>query len=134
MEILKARAKVRHITSNHVFLNQNGNRINARNLIRSFQAAVKKSGIAPCRFHDLRHTFATRLVQAGEDIYSVQKLGRWKNISMVIRYAHHYPESLRSGVETLDKVREKISTNLAQSKEKGAATDSQPLDLFGSGG
>jgi len=53
---------------------------------------------------------------------------------MVIRYAHHYPESLRSGVETLDKVREKISTNLAQSNEKGVTTDSQPLDLIGSGG
>jgi len=134
MEILKTRAKVKHITSNYVFLNQNGNRINARNLIRSFQVAVKKSGIAPCRFHDLRHTFATRLVQAGEDIYLVQKLGRWKTISMVMRYAHHYPESLRSGVETLDKIREKISTNLAQSNEKGVTTDSQPLDIIGSGG
>jgi integrase len=86
---------------------------------RSFQAAVKKSRILPCRFHDLRHTFATRLVQAGEDIYSVQKIGRWKNISMVMRHAHHYPESLRSGAERLDKVRERISTNLAQPKEKG---------------
>lgn len=134
MEILKARSKVRPINSNYVFLNQNGGRINARNLIRSFQAAVKKSGIAPCRFHDLRHAFATRLVQAGADIYSVQKLGRWKNISMVMRYAHHYPESLRSGVEVLDKAREKFSTNLAQSKEKGVAPDTQPLDLIGSGG
>ena len=31
------------------------------------------------------------------------------------RYAHHCPESLRGGVEVLDK----ISTNLAQSNEKG---------------
>jgi len=60
--------------------------------------------MGPFRFHDLRHTFATRLVQAGVDIYIVQKLGRWKNISMVMRYAHHYPESLRSGVEVLDKL------------------------------
>ncbi|HJS67442.1 MAG TPA: tyrosine-type recombinase/integrase [Nitrospiraceae bacterium] len=41
--------------------------------------------------------FATRLVQAGADIYSVQKLGRWKTISMVMPYAHHHPESLRAG-------------------------------------
>jgi hypothetical protein len=39
---------------------------------------------------------------------------------MVMRYAHHYPESLRSGVEVLDKIAEKVSTNLAQYKKKGA--------------
>ncbi|HMI39438.1 MAG TPA: tyrosine-type recombinase/integrase, partial [Nitrospiraceae bacterium] len=40
---------------------------------------------------------ATRLIQAGVDVYTVQKLGRWKTISMVLRYAHHQPESLRGG-------------------------------------
>jgi integrase len=125
---------VRHIKCNYVFLNQIGGQINARNLIRAFRSVVKKSGISHCTFHDLRHTFATRLVQAGEDIYTVQKLGRWKSISMVMRYAHHYPKSLRSGIEALDREREKISTNLAHSKQKGVTTDSQPLDLIGSGG
>jgi hypothetical protein len=57
---------------------------------------------------------------SGVDLYTVQKLGRWKSISMVTRYAHHYPESLRAGVEVLDRVGKKISTNLEQSKEKGA--------------
>ena len=105
MEILKARAKVRHIRSNYVFLNGIGGKINDRNVIRAFHAALKKSGITPCRFHDLRHSFATRLVQAGKDIYTVQKLGRWKTISMVTRYARHHPESLRPGIEVLDKLR-----------------------------
>ncbi|HXN07455.1 MAG TPA: tyrosine-type recombinase/integrase [Nitrospiria bacterium] len=50
-------------------------------------------------FHDLRHTFATRLIQGGIDLYKLQRLGRWKDISMVMRYPHHYPESLRSGIE-----------------------------------
>jgi integrase len=134
MEILKARAKVRHIRSNYVFLNKVGGKINQRNVIRAFHSALKKSGVAPCRFHDLRHSFATRLVQAGKDIYTVQKLGRWKSISMVTRYAHHYPESLRSGVEALDSFRENHLTILSQSKEKGVTPDAQPLDLFGSGG
>jgi len=34
------------------------------------------------------------------------------------RYAHHYPESLRSGVEVLNRISGKVSTNLAQSEEK----------------
>lgn len=39
----------------------------------------------------------------------------WKTISMVMRYAHHHPESLRAGVEILDRVPAGVSTNLAQS-------------------
>ncbi len=54
-------------------------------------------------------------MQAGVDIYTVQKLGRWKTISMVMRYAHHHSESLRAGVEILDRVPTGGSTNLAQS-------------------
>jgi site-specific recombinase XerD len=54
------------------------------------------------RFHDLRYIFATKLVREGVDLYKVQKLGRWKTVSMVQRYAHHYPESLRPGIEAMD--------------------------------
>ena len=123
LEVLKSRAKIRHINTNLIFCTPKGTRINARNLLRAFYTATKKAGIEGLRWHDLRHTFATRLVQDGVDVYTIQKLGRWKEISMVKRYAHHSPESLRSGVEALDKVREKISTNLAQSNEKGVTTD-----------
>ncbi|HKP00990.1 MAG TPA: tyrosine-type recombinase/integrase, partial [Nitrospiraceae bacterium] len=49
-----------------------------------------------------RHTFATRLVQAGVDLYKVQRLLGHKSPMMTQRYAHHYPESLRDGVEILD--------------------------------
>jgi integrase len=108
LEILKARAGERN-GSGYVFYNGNGGKIDDGNLRRSFYASAEKAKIGHFRFHDLRHTFATRLVQAGVDIYTVQKLGRWKNISMVMRYAHHYPESLRSGVEALDKVGKKLA-------------------------
>ena len=89
--------------------------MDARDLLRVFYPVMKKAGVKRFWFHDLRHTFATRLAQAGADIYIVQKLGRWKTISMVMRYAHHYPESLRAGIEILDRVPGGISTVLAQS-------------------
>lgn len=123
LEVLKARAKVRHIKSNCVFYRANGTSIDASNLRRTFYSATRKAQIEDFHWHDLRHTFATRLVQAGVDIYTVQKLGRWKNISMVMRYAHHYPESLRAGIEVLDRVKEKVSTNLAQSDGKGEVSN-----------
>lgn len=119
IEILMARNKIRSIKNDFVFYNNNGNKIGPDNLDRSFRLAVKKAGIEKFRFHDLRHTFATRLIQNGVDVYAVQRLGRWKSISMVMRYAHHYAESLRSGVEILDKVQNNFSTNLAQSHKKG---------------
>lgn len=48
-------------------------------------------------------------------IYTVQKLGRWKTISMVMRYAHHHPESLHAGIEILDRAPEAGGTVLSQS-------------------
>lgn len=103
MEVLKARHKVRSIKSNRVFFNSEGERLDASNLRRSFYLYVEKAEVSKCRFHDLRHTFATRLVQARVDLYKVQKLMRHKSPIMTQRYAHHYPESLRDGVEVLDK-------------------------------
>jgi hypothetical protein len=38
---------------------------------------------------------------------------------MVMRYAHHYPESLRAGIDVLSNNRGKDITILSQSKEKG---------------
>ena len=96
-------------------MNGAGHARNARNLLRAFYPAMRKADITRFRFHDLRHTFATRLIQAGVDVYTVQKLGRWKTISMVLRYAHHQPESLRAGAEVLDRLRREMSTTRAQS-------------------
>jgi integrase len=119
LEVLRKRLQVRRGETEYVFHTRNATRITPKNLQQAFHTARKKAGIEKLRFHDLRHTFATRLVQAGVDLYTVQKLGRWKNISMIMRYAHHYPESLRSGVEVLDRIGRKISTNLAQPSENG---------------
>ena len=114
LDVMKQRARVRQLANNYVFVNTEGNRINTRNLLRAFYSSCDKAKIQNLRFHDLRYTFATRLVQAGVDLYTVQKLGRWKTITMLKRYAHHCPESLRLGVEVLDK----FSTILSQSNKK----------------
>jgi site-specific recombinase XerD len=119
LEVLKARFKVRSIKSNLVFYNSEGTAWDGRNVLRAFTAAVKEAEIAHCRFHDLRHTFATRLVQAGVDLYKVQKLLRHKSSIMTQRYAHLYSESLRDGVDTLDR----IITFLSQS----SVSEGQPV-------
>ena len=107
-----------------VFPSNNGTRIINRNLFRAFNIATGRAKVNNFHFHDLRHTFATRLVRAGVGIYEVQRLGRWKNTSMVMRYAHHNQESLRSSIEVMDESKDTFITNLSQSSQK---RDYKPL-------
>jgi site-specific recombinase XerD len=44
--------------------------------------------IPPVRFHDCRHTFAKRLLRAGVDLVTVQKLLGDSKITTTARYAH----------------------------------------------
>ena len=97
--LLEAKGRVRSI-SGYLFVSQAGTKIDARNVLRAFYSARKTADMEDLRFHDLRHTFATRLVQSGIDLYVVKELLGHKSIVMTMRYAHHNTESLRSGVET----------------------------------
>jgi integrase len=76
--------------------------VSARCLRQGYEKAISKAVLHNLTFHDLRHTFATRLVQNGVDLYKVKELLGHKTIAMTMRYSHHYPESLRSSVEILD--------------------------------
>jgi integrase len=110
-ELLKVKVKGMNSSSGFVFASEAGTKFDHRNLRRAFYEALKRAEIDDFRFHDLRHTFATRLAQAGVDLYKIAKLLGHKDIKMTQRYSHHYPESLRDGVAVLDK----ISPILAQS-------------------
>jgi integrase len=113
MAVLQVRAAERTSHAAFAFVNGADHPRIARNLLRAFYPAMRKAGITRFRFHDLRHTFTTRLIQAGVDVYTIQKLGRWKTISMILRDAHHQPESLRGGAEVLDRLRRERTTILA---------------------
>ncbi len=67
----------------------------------SFKAALLRAGISGCRFHDLRHTFASSLVAAGVDLVTVKELLGHSEISMTMRYSHPTPENKRRAVNLL---------------------------------
>jgi site-specific recombinase XerD len=52
-------------------------------------------------YHDLRHTFASRLVMAGVDIRSVQELLGHSSIVTTMRYAHLSPAHQKANIERL---------------------------------
>lgn len=83
-------------TSEFVFTKQNGKRVLPVTLKHNFRRAAKIAGLTDIHFHDLRHTFATRLVQGGVDLYAVQLLLGHTSPIMTQRYSHHSVESLRS--------------------------------------
>ncbi|HKS08059.1 MAG TPA: site-specific integrase [Pyrinomonadaceae bacterium] len=66
---------------------------------KAFVAACQDAGIADFHFHDLRHTFATRLGDAGCNATTIARLLGHSNIQMSMRYTHASDDSLRSAVE-----------------------------------
>ncbi|HET9961500.1 MAG TPA: tyrosine-type recombinase/integrase [Nitrospiraceae bacterium] len=99
LDVLKERFKSRPLGMEFVFWSQNQTRLEGGHLRRSFRLALSKAKIEDFHFHDLRHTFATRLAQQGVDLYTIQRLLGHKSPHMTQRYAHHSPESLRWAVE-----------------------------------
>jgi integrase len=69
----------------------------------SWRKAVRLAGIAPIRWHDLRHTFGSRLAQAGVSLTTIKELMGHKTIQVTMRYAHLAPSNMHDAVKVLDR-------------------------------
>ena len=70
---------------------------------KGFKAACRRAEISGLRFHDLRHTFASRLVEKGVHLITVKDLLGHSTVKMTERYAHSSRQSKRNAVELLAK-------------------------------
>lgn len=70
----------------------------------AWRAALKRAGIEDFRFHDLRHTWASWLIQAGVPLSALQEMVGWESIEMVQRYAHLAPNHLTEHARQIDAI------------------------------
>lgn len=67
-----------------------------------FETALRNAKISNFTWHDLRHTFISRLVMRGVDLRTVQELAGHKSITMTVRYSHLSPQHTQNAIEVLD--------------------------------
>lgn len=70
---------------------------------RAFQSARERAGLLDVRIHDLRHTFASRLIDRGVPDRIVQKLLGHSTPGMTVRYTHPSEDALRRAVASLER-------------------------------
>jgi integrase len=121
MRTLEALKPSRPFASGAVFLRTTGEPVTGDMVTIAFRRVCKEVGVVNFRFHDLRHTFASMLVQRGVDLYRVQRLLGHRDGRMTQRYSHLAPENLREAVQVFKDDYHKIST--------GSVLRPSPLEL-----
>lgn len=91
--------------------------IGSRALVRNWDAAREATGIE-CRWHDLRHSFASWLVQASVPIYTVAELLGHSSVAVTKRYAHLAPQNLRDAIAKIPDRAHFVPTRTALEMER----------------
>ncbi len=122
------------VNSDLVFCQNDGTPLDGDNLYhRDLKAILKKAELRSIRIHDLRHTFASILISANHNLKYIQNQMGHSSIKVTLDlYGHLMPEVYQGAAK---KSEDFVFGNvMVTNKEKGVTSDSQPLDLTGSGG
>jgi integrase len=89
-----------------IFATEDGTIVNPSNLRnRSFRPLLKRAGLPPIRFHDLRHTCATLLLSKSVNPKVVSEMLGHASISITLDiYSHLLPDMQEKAVEALEKI------------------------------
>jgi hypothetical protein len=125
-EALLAVKREQKVLGPHVFCSPEGKFLH--NWEREWRPALQTAKIGDFRFHDYRHTFASRLAMAKVDLYTVQRAGGWKTAAMVQRYAHLNPDHMRAAVERLAQNVSESGTGTKTGTEGAGTADVAPRE------
>lgn len=99
----KRRKVVNVENSEYVFVGDNGKLISNQNYSRTLSYICEKNGITPISMHSLRHTFATRCIEAGMKPKTLQAILGHSNISMTMnRYVHVTDDEKSREIECIE--------------------------------
>jgi Phage integrase family len=99
----RLKAGTRWIDSDYVFTTNDGRPVSWRSLDAAFVRAQTRAGVRRQRFHDMRHAFATLLLDAGEEIAVISKmLGHADYSTTVDVYSHLSRERSRVAAARID--------------------------------
>ncbi|MBN1223656.1 MAG: tyrosine-type recombinase/integrase, partial [Candidatus Aminicenantes bacterium] len=99
-----------------------GDRI--KDVKKGFKGACDRAKIIDCRFHDLRHTAITLMLEAGAPLPTVMEIVGHRDIRTTMRYYHLTPEKSRRAVEILAEIVSQNQPNLGSQWANANRTDS----------
>ncbi|QOT71876.1 site-specific integrase [Sphingobium fuliginis] len=75
------------------------------NMGRQFARAVVRAKLDPSKVtpHTMRHTAITRLVKAGVDLPTIQRISAHKTLTMVLRYTHIHGQHVDRALDAMDR-------------------------------
>ena len=94
-----------------VFCTEDGRQLDPKNFYRRYKRLLKKAGVPDVNFHTLRHTFATLLLKAGEEMKTVQEILRHTRLSTTADISTTVTEKLKMKAAT------RINNILSQRKK-----------------
>jgi integrase len=89
--------KESHNDHKYVFVSPRGNGKPYSNIHKSWYRIRNRAGLKHLRIHDLRHSFASILINKGQSIYTIKNLLGHSTIIMTERYSHLSSKSLQNG-------------------------------------
>jgi len=106
-----------------VFLSSVGTPLQRREVVRQWRRLLSRLSMRHLRLHDLRHTFASLLIQNGESLaYVKEQLGHHSIRITVDTYGHLVPGGNKAAVDKLDGLENETIRNLS-------ATSAEPYTL-----
>jgi integrase len=96
---LKKIQKVRRIDTDLIFENPNNGKRTYQRVEDSWREARAKAKLEDFRFHDLRHTFASRMAMDGRSLAEIAAALGHRTLAMVQRYAHLTDSHVQAAME-----------------------------------
>ena len=100
---------------------ETGNPLDRSKVTKRFKAACRAAGVPPIRFHDLRHTFGTRMAASGQPIRSIQEFLGHADVKTTQIYMHYAPSEREVAM-----VNEAFAPTGNRAGNKLSETDSNP--------